>query len=58
MRVIIYLDDILIMGEDPAKLNSQLELIQELFQALGLIINWEKSQLTPTREKTFLGFLA
>ena len=56
MRLIIYLDDILMLGVDPASLNTQLCLLQELFQALGLVINREKSQLRPTQEITFLGF--
>ena len=37
--LIIYLDDILMLGEDPARLNTKLGLLQELFQALGLAIN-------------------
>ena len=55
MRLIIYLDDILMLGEDPASLNTQLCSLQELFQALGLVINREKSQLRHTQEITFLG---
>ena len=38
------------------KLNGQLTLLKELFQALGLVINWEKSQFEPTQEILFLGF--
>ena len=44
------------LGEDPARLDTQLGLLQELFQALGLVINKEKSQLTPTQEIIFLRF--
>ena len=56
MRLIIYLDDILMLEEDPARLNSELGLLQELFQALGLVINKEKSHLRPTQEITLLRF--
>ena len=38
------------------KLKGQLTLLKELFQALGLVINWEKSQFEPTQEILFLGF--
>ena len=37
-------------------LRGQLNLLKELFQALGLVINWEISQFNPTQEITFLGF--
>lgn len=56
VRLIIYLDDILILSDDQLKLNRQLSLIRELFQALGLVINEEKSQFQPTQEIVFLGF--
>ena len=55
-RLIIYLDDILILCEKTVKLKGQLTLLKELFQALGLVINWEKSQFEPTQEILFLGF--
>ena len=41
---------------DSEVLSTQISLIQELFQALGLIINESKSQLIPTQEIVFLGF--
>ena len=32
------------MGEDPARFSYQLDFTpRELFQAFGLVINWEKS---------------
>ena len=37
--LIIYLEDILILSEGQVRLNGQLSLIRELFQALGLVIN-------------------
>ena len=35
---------------------TQINLIQELFQALGLVINKNKSHMVPTQEIVFLGF--
>ena len=46
----------MILNEDPVKVNSKLSLLRELFQALGLVINEEKSQFQPTQEIVFLGF--
>ena len=44
------------LSKDQVKLNGQLSLIRKLFQALGLVINEEKSQFQPTPEIVFLGF--
>ena len=57
IRLIIYLDDILIMAE-----SSNLELHQaasalNLLESLGFIVNYEKSHLVPTQEIEFLGLL-
>ena len=56
IKLIIYLDDLLVIASSPEVLSTQISLIQELFQALGLIINESKSQLIPTQEIVFLGF--
>ena len=37
-------------------LTTQINLIQELFQVLGLVINENKSHMVPTQEIVFLGF--
>ena len=56
IRLIIYLDDLLIISSSPQSLTTQINLIQELFQALGLVINKNKSHMVPTQEIVFLGF--
>lgn len=55
IRLIIYLDDLLILCNCRDMLLSQLELIKDLFQTLGLLINNKKSQLEPSQEIVFLG---
>ena len=50
MRLIIYLDDILVMCECQEELTRQVNLIQDLFSVLGLTINSKKSQLSPVQE--------
>lgn len=55
IRIIVYLDDFLILGSsiEESKANTQLTL--DLLQWLGFTINWEKSILVPTQTLTFLG---
>jgi len=55
IRLIIYLDDLLVLCNCPHILMSQVSFIKDLFQALALLINDKKSQLTPTQDIVFLG---
>ena len=55
LRVFCYLDDWLLAAESPAQLLSQLDFLLRTVQALGFLINWEKSELVPTQHPTFLG---
>jgi len=57
IRLIIYLDNILIMHQIREELILLIPLVCQMFQALGLMVNMEKSQLTPKQEIEFLGFL-
>jgi len=56
IRMIIYLD-LLIMHDSREELTLLIPLVCQFFQALGLIVNLEKSQLIPKQEIEFLGFL-
>lgn len=57
VRMVIYLDDILVMEESELRCkNVRDEALRQLVQ-LGLGINLEKSHLTPTRSLVFLGIL-
>ena len=57
IRLLIYLDDILIIGSSIEVLRDHTTLVIDLLQSLGFIINFEKSVLTPSPVLEFLGFL-
>jgi len=54
-RGIRYLDDLLVLCGCLDTLQTQVTFIKDLFQALGLLINEKKSQLSPTQAIVFLG---
>ena len=56
IRLIIYLDDMLLMAESPHQLIESRNTTLFLLQNLGFVINWEKSQLIPCQQIEFLGF--
>lgn len=55
LRVVIYLDDLLIMHQDYNALASLAQEIIELSTALGFSINFDKSSLTPSYLIEYLG---
>ena len=55
MRLIIYVDNILVMCESQEECQRQMNLIQDLFSVLGLTINKKKSQLPQVQELVFRG---
>ena len=57
IRLLIYLDDILIIGSSVKILREHTAQVIGLLQNLGFIINFEKSMLTPSTTLEFLGFL-
>ena len=57
IRLIIYLDDIMIMHHSGEEMVQITPLACQVFEALGLMVNMVKSQLTPQQELEFLGFL-
>ena len=57
IRLLIYLDDILIVASDIKTLKEQTGQVLDLLQSLGFIINFEKSVLTPFPVMEFLGLL-
>ena len=56
-RLIIYLDDILLLHQDREQLLNISWLVNQLFQCLGLLINEEKSLQIPCLQMEYLGFL-
>ena len=55
LRIFCYLDDWLLAADSREMLLNQLSFLLHTVQALGFLINWEKSELVPTRHPTFLG---
>lgn len=56
IRLIIYLDNFLILGSSLEESRANTQLILDLLQQLGFAINWENSVLDPTQSLTSLGF--
>ena len=57
VRMILYLDDFLILGSTYQEAQSHTALAVSLLESLGFAINREKSRLIPTQIITFLGFV-
>lgn len=57
VRLVIYLDDILIINESKEGALADLELVVELLRDLGFIWNAEKSIFEPARVLNFLGVI-
>ena len=56
IRLLIYVDDMLILHKERDTLQGLVGWVTQLFQALGLIVNSEKSILEPSQSLEFLGF--
>lgn len=56
IRLVIYLDDILIMNQSLTGIQSDLSTAVYLLENLGFLINQEKSVLVPSHVTEFLGF--
>ena len=57
LRIIIFLDDILLVASSKQKCLDQLQFLRQLITDLGFIVNDKKSQLEPCTKLTFLGFI-
>ena len=55
IRMIVFLDDLLILGSSIKESKANTQLTLDLLQWLGVTINWEKSMVVPTQSLTFLG---
>ena len=55
-RLIIYLDDILVMHQNKEQLQQITHLVCSLLENLGLMVNQKKSMTTPVQRLEFLGF--
>ena len=57
LRIIIFLDDILLVAISKQECLDQLQFLRQLITDLGFIVNDKKSQLEPSTNLTFLGFM-
>ena len=55
LRIIIFLDDILLVASSKQECLDQLQFLRQLITDLGFIVNDKKSQLKPSTKLTFLG---
>ena len=55
-QAMIYIDDLLIIGETKQACEAAIEAAMDLFADLGAIVNTQKSQLLPTQTIEYLGF--
>lgn len=53
----IYLDDLLLMGRSFNECTKNITMTIKLLTALGFIVNYDKSNLTPSFSCRFLGFI-
>ena len=56
LRIIVYLDDILLMADSAERLNNHMEIMTDTLQQLGFILNRKKCILHPQQRIEFLGF--
>lgn len=55
IRIVIYIDDMLIMADSQHKIEQTRDTTLFLLQNIGFVINWEKSMLKPAKTIEFLG---
>ena len=55
IKIIIYLDDMLLIGHSLEETVMSRDTVTFLLQHLGFVINWKKSVLTPVQKIEFLG---
>ena len=57
VRIIIYIDDTLILAETPEQDSQHFKTLLWILQALGFIVNQDKSVFTPAKQIEFLGLV-
>ena len=55
-KVVIYIDDMLILGRDKKACEAATRAALDLLERLGSVVNFEKSSLEPAQEIEYLGF--
>ena len=57
VRLILYLDDILIINSSRLGVASNFKLLVKTLQMVGFVLNWVKMVVTPCQQIEFLGLL-
>ena len=57
MRLILYLDDSLLLARPREKVMQHRDILVELLLRLGWIVNWDKSDMAPSQDWEFIGLL-
>ena len=57
VHMIVYIDDIMLMGESPNQVESHLEALVYILTGLGFVINIPKSVMIPSQQIEYLGML-
>ncbi|XP_047543312.1 uncharacterized protein LOC125075648 [Vanessa atalanta] len=55
IRIIVYLDDFLVVHQNPQILQSHVQITVERLQYLGWMVNFDKSTLAPCQRLVYLG---
>lgn len=55
--LVVYLDDFLIMGQTYKQCQANVLKVKRLLEKLGFVINYSKSNFTPSNECKYLGFI-
>ena len=56
VRMVIYLNDMLFLHQQEEKLLETRNLVLDMLENLGFLVNYVKSELSPVHHITFLGF--
>ncbi|KZS06357.1 Uncharacterized protein APZ42_030220 [Daphnia magna] len=57
LRLVIFLDDILILNSTEGGVRNDLKTTLDLLQSLGFLVNWEKSVVAPSQIMEYLGMI-
>ena len=57
VKLMVYIDDILVAAPSVAVANAHTKIVLELLQSLGFVINWKKSKLEPEQMLEYLGLI-
>lgn len=57
IKCVSFLDDCMIIGDDEGQCKNYVNYTCKLYSSLGLIVNFQKSQIIPSKTVKFLGFI-